>query len=91
MNSPREILQHSKCYSAVYLAQLFSCKRSLCAGEFIRDQAHASFSDLVVARQTKFNLGTEYFYKLQLQIMSITQRAWKSAQTASLRSDSSLW
>lgn len=90
MNSPCEILQHSKCYSAVYLAQLFSCKRRLCAGEFIRDQAHASFSDLVVARQTKLNLGTEYFYKLQPQIMS-TQRAWKSAQTASLRSDSSLW
>ncbi len=90
MNPAREILQYGKQYSATYSSQPFGYTRPRCAVQFIREQANASFYDLVTACQTKLNLPTEYFSAIQKQIIS-TQRAWDAITAEKERYDTVGW
>ncbi|KAK3377443.1 hypothetical protein B0H63DRAFT_451329 [Podospora didyma] len=77
MNPAQEILEYSKHYSNVYSNELPSRTGLLSAEEkeFMEKQANSSISDMVAACQAKLNLGLEYFYAVQQQLMS-TQQAW---------------
>ncbi|KAK3391200.1 hypothetical protein B0H63DRAFT_520396 [Podospora didyma] len=92
MNPAKEILEYSKHYSNVYSNELPGRTGLLSAEEmeFMEKQANSSISDMVAACQAKLNLGLEYFYAVQQQLMS-TQQAWAAIIAEKERYDTVGW
>ena len=92
MNPALEILEYSRHYSGIYSNGSPSRTGLLSTEEMelMEKQAHSSISDMVADCQTKLNLGLEYFYAVQQQLIS-TQQAWTAIIAEKERYDAVGW